>query len=463
MTRAYLSLLSAVLVLPFVGCDLKVSSPDIITPDNLTGASALPTIRAGAIGDFALSYAGSGADGSSGTEGIVTMSGMLGDEFVNSETFPTRIEVDRRSIQVTNGTVTGWFRTLSRARRSAEFAAGRFRALADTTSNNGLSEMLSLAGFTYLWFAENWCSGVPFTTANADGSLTFGTPLTTQQIFDTAANRFNQALTAANALTGASASAKALVTNLAKVGLGRALLGRANIAGAQAAVAGVPTSFVYSVAHSETFVRENNGVFVATVVSKRYSVADQKGTNGLPYRTGGDSRVPVIRSPSNNTGFDAVTPQYDPRRYTDRKTAIPLGTGAEARLIEAEAFLQAADTANFLATHNTLRATPPTYFNAPDPTVPPVAAMGPLNIAGLTAAQVVNLHFREREYWLWLSAHRLGDLRRLARAPYSRPPESVYPTGVYFKGGVYGTDYNFPVPFDETNNPNFTQCIDRNP
>src|SRR6059036_3372964 len=126
MTRASLSLLSAVL-LPLVGCDLNVSDPDVITPVNLTGASALPTIRAAAIGDFALSYAGSGADGSSGTEGIVTMGGLLGDEFINSETFPTRIEIDRRSTQVTNGTLAGWFRTVSRARRSAEFAAGRFR------------------------------------------------------------------------------------------------------------------------------------------------------------------------------------------------------------------------------------------------------------------------------------------------------------------------------------------------
>ena len=107
MTRASLSLLSAMLLLPLTGCDLNVTDPDIITPDNLGGASALPTIRAAAIGDFALSYAGSGADGSSGTEGIVTMGGLLGDEFINSETFPTRIEIDRRSTQVTNGTLAG--------------------------------------------------------------------------------------------------------------------------------------------------------------------------------------------------------------------------------------------------------------------------------------------------------------------------------------------------------------------
>ena len=113
----WLTFALAAAALPVAACSLDVTDPDIITPDNLQGASALPTIRAAAIGDFALSYSGSGADGSQGTEGITMMSGLLGDEWVNSETFPTRIEIDRRSTQVTNGTLTGWFRTISRARR----------------------------------------------------------------------------------------------------------------------------------------------------------------------------------------------------------------------------------------------------------------------------------------------------------------------------------------------------------
>ena len=83
--------------------------------------------------------------------------------------------------------------------------------------------------------------------------------------------------------------------------------------------------------------------------------------------------------------------------------------------------------------------------------------------AEFTPATAQDLQFKEREFWLWVSGHRLGDLRRLTHGPYLRGPETVFPTGNYFKGGVYGTDYNFPVPFDETNNPNFTQCIDRLP
>jgi hypothetical protein len=63
---------------------------------------------------------------------------------------------------------------------------------------------------------------------------------------------------------------------------------------------------------------------------------------------------------------------------------------------------------------------------------------------------------------MFLTGHRLGDMRRLIKH-YGRNSETVFPTGAYFKGGTYGVDVNFPVPFQETNNPNFTQCLDRNP
>jgi hypothetical protein len=82
----------------------------------------------------------------------------------------------------------------------------------------------------------------------------------------------------------------------------------------------------------------------------------------------------------------------------------------------------------------------------------------------LAAGGAVNLLFNERARWLWLTAHRLSDLRRLIRQ-YNRPADTVFPTGPYFKVQftVYGTDVNFPIPIDELNNPNFTQCTDRLP
>jgi len=54
---------------------------------------------------------------------------------------------------------------------------------------------------------------------------------------------------------------------------------------------------------------------------------------------------------------------------------------------------------------------------------------------------------------------------------YGRLADAVFPTGPYFKAqfSAYGTDVNFPIPFDEFNNPNLSDlpptqsCIDRNP
>ena len=81
----------------------------------------------------------------------------------------------------------------------------------------------------------------------------------------------------------------------------------------------------------------------------------------------------------------------------------------------------------------------------------------------------ITLLFNERARWLWGTAHRLNDLRRLERAVgvrggYGRPDTLVFPHGPYFKNGlIYGTDTNYPIPLDEQNNPGVQACLDRLP
>ena len=481
-----LSLCAAVLLgLPLGACNdpLAVTDPDIVPPGSLEGAAALPTIRAGAIGDFTIAYVGSGADGSSGTvEGVIMYGGLLADEWVNSETFPTRIEVDARGpIRTDNADVGLWFRNMHRARRATETAAAKYRQFSDTTTQSGFPEVLSLAGYVYVLLAETWCSGVPVSSADESGAFTYGRPLTTTELLDTAVARFNAASAAATALPGTGAT-RAGQIRLAAVGKARALLDRGapgDVAAAAALVtpALVPATFNYVVQHTENTTRENNGVFNGNVTFERYAVADREGGNGLQTRTasGGifDPRTPWERTVSATSGpdkgFDNVTPQYDNLRYGDRKASTTVATGAEARLIEAEAALRAGDTlANtsaFLGALNGLRAAPPTYLNSNRAGVAAVAPMAALTTADQTAAGgAVKLLFNERARWLWLTAHRLGDLRRLVRQ-YGFAANSVFPTGPYFKAQqpTYGDDVNFPVPIDELNNPNFQQCYDRNP
>lgn len=475
-TTKLLALLAVALVLPSGACNdpLKVSIPTIVPPGSLTDAEALGTLRAGAIGNFSIAFSGDHPDGSGGTgEGVIMYGGLLADEWIDSETFPTRIEVDARTIQVTNSDVDLWYRLLHQARNAAEKTAAQYAAL--LPNDPGHAEMLNLAGYTYLFFAETYCSGVPVSHLDAaTGQITYGVPLTTSQLIDTAIARFDEALAVSAGVT--NATLKQTMINLASVGKARALVDSGDFAGAAAAVSAVPTSFAYLMEHSEISTYENNGVFNGNTFDRRYSVADREGVNGFPYRSVIDPRTPVRRrTAGSGNGFDGLTPQFNNFRFGDRKAPIPLATGVEARLIEAEAALQA-DTTNpsaaFFTALNDPRANAaarsyfnPSPFSRTDTLTNPVPVLANLTATDATAAGgAVNLLFAERARWLWLTAHRLGDLRRLVRQ-YGRVADAVFPTGAYFKSNpsVYGTDVNIPVPITEQNNPNFSACLDRLP
>ena len=143
-------------------------------------------------------------------------------------------------------------------------------------------------------------------------------------------------------------------------------------------------------------------------------------------------------------GFDGETPFFVQDKYPEMSSNTVLASGTEARLIEAEAALQANNTGTFLSVINTLRQD---------------AGLNTVALPG-TQALRIDLLFRERAFWLYLTGHRLGDLRRLVRQ-YGRTQDTVFPTGNYHKGGEYGSDVNFPVSSDERNNPNFESCLDR--
>lgn len=461
-----------------------VSTPDIVPPGGLNDPAALPTIRSGAIGDFGLAYTGSGAQGSGGTtEGQVLASGLLGDEWINTETFPDRVQADARQTDPASGTFTNIFRNLARSHLSALVAADKFRTLSDTIRNTGMSEMLSLAGFTRLFFAENYCSGVPLSYPNPDGTVNYGAQNTTAQLLDSALLVFNHALAAALQLNDSTAG-KSTVVRLAEVGKARTLLAMGRIVDADTVVtaANVPTTFVYSIAHDLNTTRQQNGVFSGIRKFKRYGVANREGNVGIPWRdtTILDPRTTFTRTatskgPRTNVGFDGVTPQYDQLRYVDEKASITLATGLEARLINAEAALLRGDTTGYLGIINNLRGTPPSYIlaggqwtTAPSTAPTPIAPMPPLARPTSDTAAVSQL-FNERAHWLWGTGHRLNDMRRLVRAVgvrggYGRAENSVFPNGPYFKNGlIYGTDVNFPIPLDEQNNPGVQACLDRLP
>ncbi|HZD05842.1 MAG TPA: hypothetical protein VE173_13025 [Longimicrobiales bacterium] len=402
---------------------LEVPDPDVVSVPVFADPSNLAAVRAGVLREFSRALGGE----QNNEGGQVLFSGLLADELYHSGTFTTRQEVDARDVKDTNASNATAFFWLQRARNHAEQGAELFAA-SDQAGSEEHAEIVALAGYTYILFGENYCSSVPFSKIPVQGGQTvYGPPRSTTEIFDLALERFDQA-------EGFQPGTD--LVNMMRVGRGRALLDEGQYDAAAEAVSAVPTSFEFVTAYSEGNQNAFNAVWQLLNGERRWSASVGEGTNGLPFIVNDDPRTP---GEFDGAGFRAGTDHYSQFKYPSAGTDIPLATGIEARLIEAEVALQGGDRSGFFALHNEIRAT----MDLPD-----------LEDTGQSQAELVDLQFRERAYWLWLTSHRLGDLRRLVRQ-YGRPANTVYPIGPTEEGSARGDDLTLRVPFSETNNPNY--------
>ena len=295
---------------------------------------------------------------------------------------------------------------------------------APTDYRRGLA--LSYDAYTYVLLAENFCSGIPFTELQSNGSsFAYGQPLTTQQVFQIATARFDTAVTiaeraAADSSLGAGVQGSAQqVAYLARVGRARALVGLGQYADAAASIAPVPADFVFNIQYSANTQRENNGVYAFNAVNARWSVADDEGGNGLPFISAQDPRVPVD---SAGIGVDNVTPLWLYTTYSDYTSPIPLATGTEARLIAAEAALKSTDAAAALDVLNGLRAGVglPALTMQTGSTAPGAAAHGGTRVLAL-------------RHWPSARGHATPDpqslTRRLRLRVHERLPRRPVPQG----------------------------------
>ncbi len=286
-----------------------------------------------------------------------------------------------------------------------------------------------------MFLGEVNCNGTPLSEVE-DLKAQFGGPITSDSMTARAVAELDQALE--------YASGDARILNLAKVARGRALTNRGLFGDAAGAVAGVPTDYVYNAELNPSGYGRQNPIFNAN--SNLYAtVSNGEGTNGLDFVSANDPRVPTELV---GTGTDGVTEVYQFMKYTDEYAPIVIASGIEARLIEAEAALQAGG-GNWLTILNDLRAT------AIDPPMEPLMDPG-------TQDARVDLLFSERAFWLFGTGHRMGDLRRLLRQ-YGRSQNDTYPVGHYKGPQNYGTDVVFILTLSEQSNPEGFTCLDRNP
>lgn len=427
------------------GCStdiLNVQTPNIITEPSLKGTMGVTTMRNGSMMDFFVTFSGT-------QDGYVVSSGTLGDEIMSTDTFADRYATDgRNAVEVLGGAIDVNYQGLQKARSGMTLAIEKWQEVKPNTAaaKDSLAEMYVVRGYTEMLFGEGFCSGVPFSRVLANGDFEYGDPLTTAQMFSRASASIDSALANATSTN---------IRSFAAVAKGRVLVNMGQYAQAAAAVAAVATSYKYTIYHSIATTRQNNGIWNGTfIASPRYNVGTREGVNGIDYLvTPADPRVPWV--PSNRIGFDAFSTNLPTQmKYTNQGAPVVLADGIEARLIEAEAALggnqnstQAGRDA-MVAILNSLRATGL------------ATAISPLASPD-THDAAVDMLFKERAYWMWLTGHRLGDMRRLI-SQYGRTADKVFPVGgiLYRPGSTYGTRTSLIVPVRERNNPKFKGCQD---
>jgi len=252
----------------------------------------------------------------------------------------------------------------------------------------------------------------------------------------------------------------------------------------------VPDNFNFRMSYTQ--VISDNQIWALNNSAGRWMVANNEGPLLLNPLTANDPRVPICiggtpackvfdATQTRNTSFDN---NFGPGSFLvqevwpNREADISIATGTEARLIEAEVALRTGDVATFMAKLNLLRLNFDTFKQPSNPCsgdssskrLPAGCSWRGPSTAGL----IRGLQMRKwisssatRAFWLWSTAHRLADLRRLVRpvgeGGFGRAENTIFPNGPYYKGGIYGTDKFLIIPQAEQNNPQFHGCLDRNP
>lgn len=438
---------------------LAPQNPGLIDPSAVTSPAAAYALKVGAVGKTRVVVDGAGSNGncSGNSECLWEEVGNLTDEYHNSDFQNTRQDIDQRSISDDNPSIS--YTPVTQARgfvRDAIAAVRQF--IPDSTAD--LAEMYNSLGFLEMSLAENFCNGIPL-GHTVNGEITFGAPLKNTEVLDSALTHIDSAL-AINTKTTAQAS---FIKQASLILKARILVDQGKFAEAAALVpaTAVPNNYNYFFATSQA-KNESLGLWSIVNSTARLSVSDSfeivngiptTTKNALPFVSAKDPRVPTTDGKTAGVApEDATTPMFI-QNIWGRFDPIAMVSGIDARLIEAEAKLNAKDIPGMMTILNALRAAPPKISNYQP------AAMSPLT-APASQEAATTLFFREKAFWTFGRGQRLNDMRRQLRQ-YKRTEDQVYPMGSYFKGGNYGNTIQFPVASAEKANPLFTGCLDRNP
>ena len=410
------------------GCNefLVAENPSAIEADALTDIRYANLITNGVIGEFQSAFGY-----------LAYWNGVFSDELNNRAGFFEEPLIDLRDVTETNGTFSFFmYGNIHRTRWLADDGVSRLKTvLADSAGRDvRVARTLAYGGYAYLYLAEMMCNS----------PIDVSAPKTPDELTADALTRFNEAVTVATAAKAAAVpnSAIALAADsvrwFALVGAARASLYINNTAAAagfaQTVVAEAPANWEFRVYYSANSARENNWFWNRLTSSTSGSMVNTPfqnitGDPRLPRVTTVGARLHVPLSPIgfsswNNTVAGAAFTTDGFQRIASR---------LEAEYIVAEVAGPTAETGTFV---NARRA---------------VGLQAAVSLSGDSLMAELR---DQRKRDLYLSNHRLGDLRRYKR--FLNVDE--FQTGHYpgsTSGQVYSTATCYPLPLAElTGNPN---------
>jgi len=425
--------------------------------------SAAAALKVGAMGRLKWVVADPNAAGFAGSS-IWEASGLLSDEFMNSDFQNSQNDVDARTMGPEN--VASNYTHTTQARgfiRDAIVAEQQF----EPTKTADIGELYMAMGFIEMTIAENFCNGTPL-GSNKAGVVDYSgpefKPFTNVEVYDIALAHIDSAL----AILGSATDANSVsVRNATLITKARILVDKGQYAAAAALVptSAIPTSYQYLFITQASSNNDDLGIWTLNNSIARMTVGDSIVNylgktftigNVIPFASLNDPRVPILKgTDAKIPSEDGLTPLFIQQIWKGRDDPIPMVSGIDARLIEAEAKLNASDFAGMMTILNALRTAPPKIGNFQP------AAMPAISTTPTTKDAAVTLFFREKALWQFGRGQRVSDLRRLVRQ-YGRTQDKVFPVGQHYKGVPFGSDVAFPVPDAELVNPQFTGCLDKN-
>lgn len=394
-----------------------MDNPGAITERDLEDQERIDLIVYGVVGEFQPAYTW-----------YTHYTGTFTDELTDTHVWRENRPIDLREVDETNGLLGTIYTRLQRTRAAGDEAVERLRDLvgADADRHLGAARARAYAGYALTLLAEGYCEA-PIDVSRAYSS---------DELLDMALERFDAAITVAGAArsAGQNAASADSLEFLARVGAARAALNRGLPDQAAQYAAPVPHDFEFWAAYSSNSTLQYNEFWNATRVGNAYLHL------GPTFLELDDLRItapeePVLLQdnvmgliPHRPYNYSGWAPGDAP--MIEQDTDVRFASGLEARYIVAEV---EGPTPATLELVNERRA---------------VGGHDPVDLSG--DALMAELRDQRRRD-LYLTGHRLGDLRR-----YLGQGLDAFPTGTWpHSDQTYGTDTCFPIPLSERNsNPN---------